>query len=117
MRTSCFALFLSGVSFLVGCITTPSVTRGLTTSADMANQISAKVPTGTPVDDAQEFMEREGFTCTRTANGDWGERKGLDYLYCDRTEGGVVSRRWQIAIVHADGKVTEVLANTGLIGP
>jgi hypothetical protein len=86
----------------------------------MTTAIQAHLPPGTPIADAQRFMEREGFRCTPTANGEWGERKGLDYLHCDRTDGTGsmwVTRRWQIAVVHADGKVTEVLANTGLTGP
>jgi hypothetical protein len=118
MRAMSSALLLSGCMLLAGCAHVRSVTRGLETPADMTKAISASVSVGTSVQDAQKFMEQEGFTCSQTVNGEWGERKGVDYLYCDRTEGGaVVSRRWQVAICHADGKVTEVLANTGLIGP
>jgi hypothetical protein len=77
-----------------------------------------QVPVGTSVDDAQRFMEAEGFKCSRTQNGAFGDRHGIDYLYCDRMDGGnsLVSRRWQVAIVHRDGMVIEVLASTGLVG-
>ena len=83
----------------------------------MVETVQGQVPPGTPVDEALRFMEREGFKCSRTVNGSFGERNGLDYLYCDRSEGGIVQRRWQAAIVHRDGKVAEVLARTGLVGP
>ena len=117
MRAWCSALLVSGFTFLAGCTPIRSATRGLESPADMTRAVSAKVPVGASVEDAQRFMEREGFTCSATVNGNWGDCKGMDYLYCDRTEGGLVSRRWQVAVVHANGKVTEVLANTGLIGP
>ena len=46
--------------------------------------------------------------CSRTIGGSFNDRKGLDYVYCDRSEGsGLVERRWQVAIVHREGKVTE----------
>lgn len=84
----------------------------------MTEAVLSKVPVGTPVDDAQRFMEREGFKCSRSTNAEFLDRKGLDYIYCDRSEGsGFVQRRWQVAVVHRDGKVVEVLASTGLVGP
>ncbi|MBY0459791.1 MAG: hypothetical protein K2V38_20925 [Gemmataceae bacterium] len=85
----------------------------------MAETVRERVPLGTPVDEAQAFMAREGFKCQRQTNAPFGDRDGLDYVYCDRAEskGWLVSRRWQIALVHRDGKVTEILAATGLVGP
>ena len=83
----------------------------------MVEAVLGRVPVGTPIDDAQRFMEREGFTCSRSTNEPFLDRTGLDYLYCDRSEGGVTFRRWQVAVVHRDGKVTEVRASTGLVGP
>lgn len=83
----------------------------------MVEAVLGQVPIGASVDDAQRFMEREGFACSRRTNADFPGRQGLDYLHGDRSEGSVVSRRWQVAVVHRDGKVTEVLASTGLVGP
>jgi hypothetical protein len=115
MRIALAAMVLVIVA---GCTGTRSVTRGIEEPPRMVEAILGRVPVGTPVDDAQRFMEREGFTCTRTADGKFLDREGLDYVYCDRSEGeGVVQRRWQVAIVHRDGKVAEVLASTGLVGP
>jgi hypothetical protein len=62
-------------------------------------------------------METEGFQCRREANARFLDRDGLDYVYCDRYEGGIVKRRWQVAAVYREGKVVEVLASTGLVGP
>jgi hypothetical protein len=101
-----------------GCTGTRSVTRGIEEPPRMVEAVLAEIPVGTPVDDAQRFMEREGFTCCRSTNAAFIDWTGLDYVYCDRSEGsGFVQRRWQVAIVHRDGKVTEVLASTGLVGP
>lgn len=110
MRIACLALAFASVA---GC----SVTGGIEEPPRMVEAVLAKVPVGTPVDDAQRFMEREGFKCSCSTNEQFLDRKGLDYIYCDRSVGGIVQRRWQVAVVHKDGKVVEVLASTGLIGP
>ncbi len=55
--------------------------------------------------------------CTQRAIGEFMDRRGLDCIYGDRSDGWVVQRRWQVALVHEDGKLTEVLASTGLVGP
>jgi len=103
---------------ITGCSSTRSVTRDIEEPPRMVEAVLGQIPIGTPVDDAQRFMEREGFQCSRSTNEAFLDRKGLDYLCCDRSEGsGVVQRRWQVAVVHRDGKVVEVLASTGLVGP
>jgi hypothetical protein len=113
------AFAVIGLTFATGCLGGGSATRGIEQPPKMIDAITSRVPVGTPVDDAQRFMEREGFTCSRESNADFRDRKGLDYIYCrcDRPLDLFVSRGWMIAIVHRDGKVTEVLANTELTGP
>lgn len=59
----------------------------------MVEVVLDRVPVDTPVADAQRFMEREGFTCSRSTNAEFLDRKGLDYVYSDRSEGRIVSRR------------------------
>lgn len=86
----------------------------------MAQTISAHAPIGMSVDQAQKFMEREGFRCSRQTNAEFAGLDGrFDYLYCDRSEREMplVDRRWQVAIIHHEGKVVRVVANTGLVGP
>jgi len=96
----------------------PSKTRGFEESAVMVKVILDAAPVGSSVETARRFMEREGFHCTEKTNSSFSEdRTGIDYLYCGRSEGLIVQRKWMVAIVHRKGKVVEVLANTGLIGP
>ena len=75
------------------------------------------VPLGTPLEVAQRLMAEEGFLCFRRTKASVLDREGIDSLWCDRLEGGIVQRRWQVALVHRDGRVTEVLPSTGLVGP
>ena len=112
-------LLLAVALSVAGCAGARAVTHGISDPPKMISTLREHVPVGTPVSDAQAFLEREGFKCQQKTNAPFGDRVGLDYVYCDRSrsEGGVVSRRWQIALVHRDGKVTEILATTGLIGP
>src|SRR5713101_3012007 len=101
----------------VGCASSHSVTRGIQEPPRMIEVILDQIPVGTSLADAERFMQSEGFKCSQTTNGEFLGHRGLDYLYCDRSDGGIVQRRWQVAIVHGDGKVSEVLASTGLVGP
>jgi hypothetical protein len=117
MRVALTALALA-LAAVAGCAGTRAVTRGIEESPRMVEVVLGHVPVGTPVEDAQRFMEREGFACSRSTSAAFLDRKGLNYVYCDRSEGsGWVQRRWQVAIVHRDGRVVEVLASTGLVGP
>jgi hypothetical protein len=94
-----------------------TVTRSLTEPDQMAAAVLAATPVGTPLALARSFMEREGFRCTEQANQALGDRTGLEWLYCDRSEGsGLVTRRWQVLVIHRGGKVVDVRASTGLIG-
>ena len=105
------------VAMGLGCGSSHSVTRGVQEPRRMIAAILGQIPVGTSVADAERFMRPEGFKCSETTNGEFLDRQGLDYLYCDRSDSGIVQRRWQVAIVHRDGKVSEVLASTGLVGP
>jgi hypothetical protein len=99
-----------------GCMHLQSVTRNVDEAPRMIEVVSSIVPIGTPVDEAQRFMEREGFKCKREQNAGFLERKGLDYIYCERTSGFGFTRDWRVAVVHRNGKVVEVLANTWING-
>jgi hypothetical protein len=97
-------------------------TRGIEAPTQMERIILASVPVGSPITEARRFMESEGFRCQEYVNSPCARgdevREGLDFLHCDRSDGGwIVQRRWQVALVHRDGRVTEVLASTGLVGP
>jgi hypothetical protein len=117
MRTGVIALLLAAVA---GCTGTRSLTRDINEPPRMVEAILSQVPVGTPTDDAQRLMEREGFTCSRETGGKFLDRSDLDYVSCHRSTCGlfsIVSRDWWVALVYRDGKVTEVLAHTVLTGP
>lgn len=82
----------------------------------MVETVVRLVPAGTSIDAAQRVMEAEGFECHRETAAKFLDREGLDYVYCVRSEGGIVQRRWQVALVHRNGQVVEALASTDLTG-
>src|SRR5262245_50464512 len=114
MRRAFIAVVLTSIA---GCAAPQPVTRGIEEPARMAEAVLGRIPVGTPVEEAQRFMEREGFDCYREADGATIGRPGLGYIYCNRSDGVAIKRRWQVAVVHRDGKVVDVLASTGLVGP
>jgi hypothetical protein len=100
-----------------GCDRPRHITHGIEEPRRMTEAILRQIPAGTPIDDAQQFMEQEGFKCSREDNEAFRDPSGMNYIYCVRSEGSIVTRRWQVAVVHRKGKVVEVLAITWLIGP
>lgn len=100
-----------------GCVGPPSATRGIEEPQRMVEAVVGKVPIGTSIKEAQRFMESEGFDCKLRTRAEFLDRSQIDYLDCNRDEGDLVKRRWQVALVHRDGKLVEVLSSTGLIGP
>ena len=84
----------------------------------MVEAVLSQVPLGTPVDQAQRFMEQEGFHCTRHADGDFGRKEQMDFVWCERsTCSGWVEDRWRVFISYCDGKVANVTALRALTGP
>jgi len=84
----------------------------------MVEAVLAHALLGISVQAARRFMVCDGFGCSPQSNAEFLGREGLDYVYCNRSEGNpsLVSRRWQVAMVHQDCKFVEVLASTGLTG-
>src|SRR5262245_34761314 len=111
------ALIAVAVSSIAGCASPPPVTRGIDEPAQMVEAVLGRAPVRTPVEAAERFMAHEGVTCARQPDAAPIGRPGMGYVYCDRFEGLGIKRRWQVAVVHRDGKVVEVLASTGLVGP
>ena len=70
--------------------------------------------------EAVRSLERRGFVCTH-AEGPFvtDERNRTDYIYCDGTwpMSFPVSRRFQVALFHKEGRVTEALIADALTGP
>lgn len=102
------AIALSGCSHTAELSEQPSVA---------ASQIEHWVPLGSTAGDALRVMRQHGFACSTVTNGTFGNLRGVNYLYCDHSSGGIVQRRWQAALVLAGGKVSGVQVSTGLVGP
>lgn len=112
MRTFSWTLILAVIP-LVGCARRPTITDGAEDVASWNRQLQAAVPLGTPLDQAQSTMERNGFHCVRPATV-------ADPLWCDKRSGGrltMVSRRWLATMELQGQRVATVRGNTGLIGP
>jgi len=85
----------------------------------MRQEVHKHIPLGSSVSDGQRILAANGFNCTLKQKGSFVEinedkavveHKNLDFLSCDKTESVFVSTRlWQVAIVHKNGVVTEIL--------
>jgi len=87
--------------------------------AQAAAQIQNWVPVGTSLADARHIMEQHQFKCSVMTNSSFGDLKSADFLYCDysASAGWPIIRRWQVALVLSDSKISDVRVSTGLIGP
>lgn len=91
----------------------------------MKQELKKFISTGGTIEDAKRIMEANGFTCVLKERSDFAEMEeddflathhDLDYLYCDKERGGLFcNRRWQVAIVHKDGVVSDTLVSIGRI--
>lgn len=118
------------IVFVGGCAGSRTVTYDIQDPDRMVEVVSRLAPVGTPIDDAQRMMKREGFKCSRITNGDFfvsireeqkvdeEHREGLDFVKCSRLHDGYfVYSTWEVALVHRDGKVVEVLPQVRFYGP
>lgn len=86
-------------------------------------QIQNLIPLGTTATNAELTMKQNGFECSVRNDGfiDASKvvNKGVFFIYCDKSQsaGWPVVRRYQVALVLADDKVTEIDLSTGLVGP
>jgi len=108
--------FLTAV-ILVMFLIPHKVTQGIDDAAAMRNILVREVPPGSSVVEAERFMRDQGFSCYRELDASYRNLNGIDYLLCGRDDGIVVFRVWSVAILHQDGKVTDVFVDTGLTGP
>jgi hypothetical protein len=110
------SLLAVGALLAAGCAQDRTVTRGLKEAPQLQAMLVKAIPPGTNVPSAVAFMERNNFRCLDQRNAGWVDRQGLDYVYCDKevSAGWPISRRWQVALVHAGSdRIREVLVSTG----
>ena len=115
MKTLAFAFLIA----VTGCAHDDRLSEQPTTAT---KQIKSWIPSGISLADAQRIMEQHRFTCSMMTNSNFGNLKATEFLYCDRYDSDsritpIVVRRWQVALVLAEGNVSGIRVNTGLIGP
>lgn len=119
-------LILAGAAFagVIAAFLAYRVFRGtgLEAVAKMRQSLTTDIPVGTSVKDAETRLRDRGFRVSPMTDASFSYqghvREHLDYLYGDMSEGtGLVSRRWQVAVVHQRGSVSEICVSMGLVGP
>ena len=88
----------------------------------MKAEILKYIPLGTDTSTAQKIMRKNKFKTTWNRNADFNSGqtryKNMNYIYCDRSKSkGWITSRWQVALVHKNGKIIKVINEFGLIGP
>lgn len=88
----------------------------------MKQEIEKYIRIGSSIENAKQIMERNGFKCRFVERGSFAEmgdderfvrrHDNADFLHCDKEKGGFIcSRRWQVAIVHKDGIVSDIFVS------
>ena len=88
--------------------------------ASMKKEIQKHIAFGSELEEARQIMEANGFKCQLMERSSFAEREeddhplpihlDIDFLYCDkeRASGLFCTRRWQIAIVQKNMRVSDV---------
>lgn len=113
--------FLRSLVFLLALVACSKpdwdIPSGLESEPAVQQRVLSVVPVGTPLIDAKQRMEANGFACVFQWHAIWNGQQNASYLYCHREEGGLTNaRQWQVAFpIHA-GTVMEALVVSGEIG-
>src|SRR5262245_38532052 len=121
---------LVALTLFCGCAHSNQITWQIGNADDMRSALLQHVPSGTTAEEAKKFMATEGFTCKMKTDGVFYERRafndagkkheGIDFIQCTRVQSAGdawVSRRWNVALVLANDRVTDVLVACHLDGP
>ena len=94
------------------------IPSGLESEPAVQQRVLSVIPVGTPLIEAKQRMEANGFGCVFQWHAIWEGKQDASYLYCHREEGGLTNaRQWQVAFpIHA-GTVMEALVVSGEINP
>ena len=82
-------------------------------------QLLEIAPIGSDARDALPILESRGFKCKWSKQEEFYGLTGKnDYLYCDieKLAGILVTRRWQLALIHENYIVTDAKFGIGLTG-
>ena len=83
-------------------------------------QLLLLAPVGSDAREAKPKLEQKGFECSWVENQYFAGLEGKhDYLYCEKTVivGPLITRRWQLALVHESYIVKNAQFGIGLTGP
>ena len=80
--------------------------------------VTREVVNGTTMRDAEDRLIAMGLQCKPVARG-WTNNVSdkTEFLFCSHQAGGLVQRRWRVAVLPLSGKVADVRATVGLVGP
>lgn len=90
------------------------IPSGLESEPAVRQRVLSVIPVGTPLIEAKQRMETNGFVCVFQWHAIWEGKQDASYLYCHREEGGLThARQWQVAFpIHA-GTVVEAWVVSG----
>ena len=83
-------------------------------------ELLSLAPTGSDAREAKAKLEDKGFECRWNENRSFsGLEEKHDYLYCDKVVlvGPLVTRRWQLALIHESYVVEDAKFGIDLTGP
>jgi hypothetical protein len=101
--------------FLGACESKPDTAE--LSPKEMQKKLQEVLPKGMKLQQAREYMEREGFACEMIANGEWRKKKVPRFMHCKREDGQMIKRRWEVAVVHDGESIVSVDVRNALIYP
>jgi hypothetical protein len=94
------------------------IPSGLESEPAVQRRVLSVIPVGTPLIEAKQRMEANGFACVFQWHAIWEGKQDASYVYCHREEGGLTNaRQWQVAFPIHVGTVMEALVVAGAITP
>jgi hypothetical protein len=111
------ASIITALALLAGCRDHRMVAT-IEGADSMRSAVLSIAPVGSRIDSAPARLALEGFRCS-PGHGRIAGRPASDYLLCTASVsvGSPVARRWVVVLFSDSARVTDVAANSGLVGP
>ena len=89
------------------------------TKDDVRRKVTAIIPIGSSIEQAQQIMRASGFECSLQVDEGATTRQGRCGLICtfSKQVEFLISHKWMVWILAVDGLVTKVDADMGVIAP
>ncbi len=90
------------------------LTKNVETPDLMRSVLLRQIPVGSTREHAQRQLEIEGFTCKFRRKADFSDQfdkyENVDYVHGDRndSQGMFTSKRWQVAVILDQGRVSKI---------